>query len=107
MYPFFVLAAALLWSTPQAPAGPTLFDKHFADETLRIDYIHSGIAREEHIALASMRIEPVWAGSRTVLEDPTGYGKYSAAVYEAKPDGKRGPLLYSRGYSTLFGEIDV
>jgi hypothetical protein len=82
-----------------ADAQPA-FDRWFEDGTLRLDYEHAGTATEETVTFHALRDEGPWAGSRTWLVDPTGFGKYRTEVRDAAS----GALLWSRGFCTLFGE---
>lgn len=79
---------------------PPLFDRSFIDATLRIDVFHVGDADEEFFTLDRVYRQGVWAGSRTTLIDPFGYGAYRVMVY----DKAEKTLLYSRGFSSYFGE---
>ncbi|MCF8350339.1 MAG: IgA Peptidase M64 [Bacteroidales bacterium] len=76
------------------------FDRWFEDKTLRIDYQHSGTDSTEFYAVDELREEPYWGGSRTNLIDTFQYGKYYFEVFDLESDS----LIYSRGYSSLFGE---
>lgn len=80
--------------------GTAQFDNYFIDKALRIDYYHTGSDKEEVYSFDEMIIEPYWGGSKTNLIDTFEYGKYYFKVY----DEKTNKLIYSRGYSTLFGE---
>ena len=82
-----------------APAGAS-FDDDFTGNTLRIDYYHSGTAAEEHVSLDRLRVEGVWAGSRAQLIDPSHLGQYLVEV----TDADTGRPLYSRGFSSIYGE---
>ena len=69
--------------------------------TLRVDYIHSGDAKSEHYALDRIVIEPLpWPGNPAQAIDATNLGANKVEV----TDAKSGELLYSRGFSTVFGE---
>ena len=69
--------------------------------TVRVDYVHSGNANVEHYALERVLIEPLpWAGSLSQAIDTTDRGINKVEVVDAKT----GKLLYSRGFSTIFGE---
>ena len=69
--------------------------------TVRIDYIHSGNALSEHYAMDRVLIEPLpWTGDLTRTVDDTERGVNMVEVLDAKT----GRLLYSRGFSTVFGE---
>jgi len=76
------------------------FEKYFHDKTLRIDYYHSGNNAAEFYTFSQLMEEPYWGGSKVNLVDTFNYGKYYFKVFDIKTDS----LLYSRGYSTLFGE---
>lgn len=81
-------------------AGFTQFDTYFEDKTLRLDYYHSGTDTEEFYSIDELLEEPHWGGSKTKLVDEFDYGNYKFEVY----DSASNKLIYSRGYSTLFGE---
>lgn len=69
--------------------------------TVRVDYLHSGNALSEHYALDRVVIEPLpWPGDMTRTLDDTDRGINKVEVVDAKT----GKLLYSRGFSTVFGE---
>jgi len=76
------------------------FDTIFVNKTLRIDYQHAGNFMQEEYFLDQVSIEPYWGGSQTNLIDTFYYGKYFLKLYDLESDS----LIYSRGYSTLFGE---
>ncbi len=103
-----LLAAPARGEAPVCPAAPwdaradaqPEYDRWFEDGTIRLDYEHAGTATEEAVTLHALRAEGPWAGSRTWLQDPTGFGKYRAEVRDAKS----GDLLWSLGFCTLFGE---
>jgi IgA Peptidase M64/Peptidase M64 N-terminus len=74
-----------------------------ADEprTMRVDYLHSGNALDEHYALSRILIEPLaWPGNRARPLDTTNRG---VNLFEVV-DPKTNRVLYSRGFSTIFGE---
>lgn len=69
--------------------------------TVRVDYIHSGNALSDTYALEQVLIEPLpWPGDTTRNLDDTNRGQNRVEVVDAKT----GELLYSRGFSTIFGE---
>lgn len=76
------------------------FDKFFYNKTLRMDYIHAGESTHEEIYFEELLEEPFWGGSKVNLVDTAFYGNYYLNVYDAESDQQ----IYSRGYSTLFGE---
>ena len=87
---FLLLAAAAapLLAQPSAPA------------TMRVDYVHSGTATEEHFALDGIVREGPWPGPLDRWIDETNLGKYQFQVIDR--DTNR--LLYSRGFASIFGE---
>ncbi|OQX73448.1 MAG: peptidase M64 [Bacteroidetes bacterium 4484_249] len=76
------------------------FDDFFYNKTLRIDYMHSGDFQNEYYFLDEVKVEPYWGGSQINLIDTFKYGKYFFELYDLEKDS----IIYSRGYSTLFGE---
>jgi hypothetical protein len=69
--------------------------------TVRVDYAHSGNALNESYALERVVIEPLpWPGHLSHAIDHTDRGINRVEVVDAKT----GDLLYSRGFSTIFGE---
>ncbi len=69
--------------------------------TIRVDYNHSGNALLDQYALERVVVEPLpWPGSLAQALDNTDRGQNRVEVVDAKT----GDLLYSRGFSTIFGE---
>ncbi len=69
--------------------------------SLRVDYLHSGNAKSEHYALDRVVIEPLpWAGNLQKNIDNSNRG---VNLFEVR-DKETGKLLYTRGFSTVFGE---
>jgi hypothetical protein len=79
------------------------FDKYFENNTMRIDYYHTGDADEEFISIDQIYKQNIWAGTVTNLIDPFNLGKYFLKVFD-KADSV---LIYSRGFSTYFGEYQT
>ena len=72
-----------------------------APATLRVDYIHSGTSKTETYAIDRVVIEPLpWPGDPARTLDDTNLGTNKVEVVDAN----NGVLLYSRGFSTVFGE---
>jgi hypothetical protein len=89
----WLLCVAGIVSAQAAVATPPL--------TLRIDLLHSGDAKQEHYALDRVVVEPLpWPGNPARPLDDTDRGVNRFEVV----DPQTGKLLYSRGYSTIFGE---
>jgi len=91
-------------NTPQNIAvvnnGDVKFDTYFKDKTMRLDYIHSGTATEDHFAVDQIVNDGDWAGSKTILIDKLELGPYFFEVI----DKASKVLLYSRGFANVFGE---
>ncbi|HEY4366908.1 MAG TPA: M64 family metallopeptidase [Steroidobacteraceae bacterium] len=70
-------------------------------QTMRVDYLHSGNALEQHYALDRVVIEPLpWPGNPARPIDTSNRGQNYFEVV----DPKFNTVLYSRGYSTIFAE---
>ncbi|QOL51338.1 IgA Peptidase M64 [Massilia litorea] len=95
MFRFFprLLAAASLVAAGLAQAAQPA--------TVRVDYTHSGNALSDSYALEQVLVEPLpWPGDTTRNLDNTNRGQNRVEV----ADAKTGDLLYSRDFSTIFGE---
>lgn len=69
--------------------------------TIRVDYTHSGNALQDGYALERVVVEPLpWPGNLAKNLDDTNRGQNRVEVVDART----GDLLYSRGFSTVFGE---
>jgi len=75
-----------------------------APRTMRVDYDHTGNATEERFALERVVLEPLeWPGHPARPLDDTNLGKYFFEVV----DRKSNRVLYSRGFSSVFGEWET
>ncbi|MBI3668974.1 MAG: IgA Peptidase M64 [Acidobacteria bacterium] len=86
-----------------AVAAAENVDADFARQTMRVDYFHSGTAKEEHISLDRVVSDGPWSGSRTRLLDDLNLGKYLFEVTHRATNR----LLYSRGFSSVYGEWET
>jgi hypothetical protein len=68
--------------------------------TMRVDYVHSGTASEEHFALDGVVLEGDWPGPLDRWVDESGSGKYRFQVL----DSANGRAIYSRGFASIYGE---
>lgn len=80
--------------------GNPVFDEYFDGSTMRLDYYHSGTAKEEHFAKDRIVSDGPWSGSRNSLIDGLELGQYFFEVI----DTESSTLLYSRGFGSIFGE---
>lgn len=76
------------------------FNTAFSDSTLRIDYIFSGNANQQHIAVDQLNIIPRWYGKRQRLAElpMEGNGQITVRNHHTKR------TLYRNSFSTLFQE---
>ncbi len=81
------------------PAIPS-YDAFFTDQTMRVDYFHTGTAEEEHFSVDRIINDGPWAGSKTILKDDLNRGLYFFEV----TDEQSGQPIYSRGFASIFGE---
>ena len=72
--------------------------------TMRLDYFHTGDAKQELFSVDRIVIEPLpWAGDLNKAIDDTNLGKYFFEVRDEK--SKR--VLYSRGFASVYGEWET
>jgi hypothetical protein len=76
------------------------FKKYFENNTMRLDYFHTGTATEEHFAVDRILNDGPWSGSKSILIDDLNQGLYFFEVL----DKESGAILFSRGFSSIFGE---
>jgi hypothetical protein len=71
---------------------------------MRLDYYHTGNAREERFSVDRVVLEPLaWSGNPARPLDTTNRGKYFFEVVDAAA----GVVLYSRGFSSIYGEWET
>src|SRR4051812_21593366 len=72
--------------------------------TMRLDYYHTGNDKEERFSVDRIVLEPLpWPGNPARPIDTTNRGKYSFEV----ADAASGAVLYSRGFSSIYGEWET
>ena len=72
-----------------------------APRTMRLDYYHTGNAKQELFSVDRVVIEPLpWPGDPAKNIDDSNLGNY---LFEVR-DRANGQLLYSRGFSSVYGE---
>src|SRR3712207_3380039 len=75
-----------------------------APRTMRVDYYHTGNAAQELFSLDRVVIEPLpWPGDLRQAVDETNLGKY---LFEVR-DRETGRILFSRGFSSIYGEWET
>lgn len=99
MRSLIVLVLMAVASDMYAGDSPS-FHKLFTDKTMRVDYFHTGTKGNEMFSLDQVYAEGIWPGSRVNLVDTLNLGEYIVRVY----DQATSTLIYSRGFSSIFGE---
>ena len=79
---------------------PQRFEDYFEDKTLRIDYIFSGNAQQQEIAVDQLNVSPHWYGKRQRLAELPLEGNGQITVRSHKT----GQVIYRHSFSTLFQE---
>jgi hypothetical protein len=97
-----LLMAALAAAAVRSQPAP-LYDRHFAANTMRVDYFHTGGLGTETVSLDRVVSDGPWPGSRTRLQDQTNLGKYLFEVI----DRQTNEVLYSRGFASIYGEWET
>jgi hypothetical protein len=73
-------------------------------QTMRLDYYHTGDAKQEMFSVDRVVIEPLpWPGDLSKAIDGTNLGKY---FFEVR-DQKSKQALYSRGFASIYGEWET
>src|SRR3954452_22886939 len=71
--------------------------------TLRVDYVHTGMAGEERFALDGVTAEGEWPGPMDRWIDESNLGKYYFQVIERATNR----VVYSRGFASIYGEWET
>lgn len=98
--PLILLLACACAQRPAVILPEPVFDEHFTDSTLRLDYVFCGDARHQAIYLQGMAKTGPWAGRRHRLSETLLRGNGQVRV----KDPASGALLYVNSFSTLFQE---
>ncbi len=93
----------LLLSLVAQTFAADVFPKFFENNTLRVDYFHSGTATTEIVSLDQAYQQGVWAGSRINLVDTLNLGKYLVKVIDVATN----QLIFSRGFASIYGEWET
>lgn len=80
--------------------GNVSFANFFTNKTMRLDYFHTGNSETEHFAADKILSDGEWYGSKKTLIDELELGYFFLEVI----DQESKTLLYSRGFSSIFGE---
>lgn len=93
----------LLFVFTQMNAQKINFNDYFSDQTMRIDYYHTGDAQSELITPDHIYRYGIWAGSLNNLIDNFNNGAYYYKIY----DEASGQLIYSKGFDSYFKEYQT
>jgi len=75
-----------------------------APRTMRLDYYHTGDAKQETFSLDRVVLEPLpWPGDMSKAIDSTNLGKY---FFEVRDQNTK-QVLYSRGFASIYGEWET
>ena len=80
-----------------------IFDQYFEDQTLRIDYYHTGDAKTEEFCLDKIYRQGTWAGNPDNCKQPFELGLYKVNVLDIATNR----LIFSKGYSSIFAEYQT
>ena len=98
--PIWIAAAAMAW---MAGGMGDAYRRDFTGALMRVDYFHTGTASKERFSLDRVRVEGPWSGNPRRLLDSTGWGKYRFRL----TDPESGRVLFSRGFSSIYGEWET
>ncbi|MEG2514306.1 MAG: peptidase M64 N-terminal domain-containing protein, partial [Bacteroidaceae bacterium] len=76
------------------------FKDYFVDKTLRIDYIFSGNAQKQSIAVDELSQLPLWAGRKHRLSELPLKGNGQVEMKDAQTE----KIIYKTSFSSLFQE---
>ena len=76
------------------------YETRFENNTLRMDYLHTGNKDTSSIEFLVWKTEPFWGGPKGNLIDDPLKGEFVIEVF----DTSRNELIYSKGFSALFSE---
>lgn len=83
-----------------SPTRAQVFADHFADKTLRVDYIFNGNASGQAICLDGLSALPTWAGRKHHLAELPLQGNGQIVMRNAAS----GKTIYTTSFSSLFQE---
>ena len=95
-----IFIIVLMFSISGVLFGQDMFNTYFLDQTMRIDYFHTGDATTETVTLDHIYQYGIWSGSLNNLLDQFDNGQYYYKVYDAESNS----LIYSKGFNSYFYE---
>jgi len=97
------ILSALLFLASFVSAQNINFNSWFSDETMRIDYYHTGDSKTELVTIDAIYKYGIWAGSVKNLIDNFNNGAYYYKIYDAASN----TLIYSKGFDSYFKEYQT
>lgn len=97
---FFLLLFSPLLSFSQ---HQVIFTDYFVDQTLRVDYYHTGDAKNEFFSLDKIYRQGSWAGNPDACIQPVDLGVYLLKVI----DTLSGKVIYTKGFNSIFAEYQT
>jgi hypothetical protein len=91
---------ALIFLLPIVAWGKVSYEQYFTDNTMRVDYFHTGTKGEDRITLDQTYQEGFWPGTRTNLIDELNLGEYGFRIY----DRATNVMIFSQGFSSIYNE---
>jgi hypothetical protein len=79
------------------------FDHYFNNQTLRIDYYHTGDASDELFTLDEIYLQGPWAGNPSYCIQPFELGTYKVCIYDLATN----KVIYTKGYNSIFAEYQT
>jgi hypothetical protein len=79
------------------------FERYFNDQTLRIDYFHTGDAKTEEVILDKIYLQGAWAGNPARCIQPYELGSYKVIIMDIASN----QIIYTKGYNTIFAEYQT
>ncbi|MBN2214870.1 MAG: hypothetical protein JW723_11545 [Bacteroidales bacterium] len=98
-----VFIAALMLPLFSVSQDRVDFNRYFADQTLRIDYYHTGNADEAFFSPDQIYLQGIWAGNPDRCIQPFDLGLFGVKVYDLASN----KLIFSADYNTIFGEYQT
>jgi hypothetical protein len=95
-----VLVILLIVYTGRVNSQNTSYSNYFTEQTMRVDYFHSGTKGQEFFGMDKVYEEGEWPGSKNNLVDNLNLGEYLIKVFDVSSNA----LIFSYGYSTVFNE---
>lgn len=98
-----VLLILLLLTGMVNAQSPVDFNAYFHNQTLRIDYFHTGDAKSEDITLDRIYKQGTWAGNPANCIQPFELGMYRVSIMDIASNR----VIFTKGYNSIFAEYQT